>query len=351
MNDIQFRDGVLSQMAGAPELSLEERPRVVVMSDFHMGDGGSRDALRHNGELLEAILERYYLERGSTLVLNGDIEELHKFPLGVVRATWPGLFALFDRFAAGPGLFKILGNHDDSLRAQAGYPYPLFNGLSLRWGDRLLYVFHGHQASGLYVNHNALSGAFVRYLFGTLRIPSLSVSRDSRRKFGIERRIYGFSRACRIVSIIGHTHRPLFESLSKYDRLRFEIERLCAEYAPAGEDRRREIAERVAIYRDELQRLRRRERRRNRSMSLYDSDILLPCLFNCGSAVGNKGITALEIEDGRIQLVYWFEEGRERRYLADAAARARALAGTPYRGAVLGSARIDYLLARIDLLA
>jgi hypothetical protein len=86
-------------------------------------------------------------------------------------------------------------------------------------------------------------------------------------------------------------------------------------------------------------------------MSLYDSDILLPCLFNSGSAVGKKGITAIEIEDGRIQLVYWFEEGRERRYLADEAARARTLPGTPYRRAVLGTARIDYLLARIDLLA
>jgi predicted phosphodiesterase len=351
MNDIQFRDGVLSQMAGAPELSLEDRPRVVVMSDFHMGDGSARDALRHNGELLAAILERYYLDRGSTLVLNGDIEELQKFPLAAVRSAWPGLYALFDRFAAGPGLFKILGNHDESLLDEPGYPYPLLNGLSLRLGDRLMYVFHGHQASGWYVNHNALSGAFVRYLFGTLRIPSPSVSRDSRRKFGIERRIYDLSRACRMVSIIGHTHRPLFESLSKYDWLRFEIERLCAEYAPADEALRREIAARVAVYREEFQRLRRRERRRSRSMSLYGTDILLPCLFNSGSAVGRKGVTAIEVEDGRIQLAYWFEDGRVKRYLEAEAARGRALPGTPYRRAVLGSARVDYLLARIDLLA
>jgi hypothetical protein len=351
MNDIQFRDGILSQMAGAPELSLEDKPRVVVMSDFHMGDGGSRDALRHNGELLQAVLEKYYLERGSTLVLNGDIEELQKFKLATVRATWPGVYALFDRFAAGPGLYKILGNHDESLLDESGYPYPLLSGLSLRWGDRLMYVFHGHQASGWYVKHNALAGGFVRYLFGTLRIPSPSVSKDSRRKFGIERTIYGFSRACRLVSIVGHTHRPLFESLSKYDRLRFEIERLCAEYAPADESLRREIAGRVAVYREEFQRLRRRERRPSRSMSLYGSDILLPCLFNCGSAVGKKGITAIEVEDGRIQLAYWYQEGKEKRYLAGEAARARALDGTPYRRAALGVARIDHVLARIDLLA
>jgi hypothetical protein len=351
MNDIQFRDDILSQMAGAPELSLEKRPRVVVMSDFHMGDGGTRDALRHNEALLEAALERHYLDRGSTLVLNGDIEELQKFPLSTVRATWPGLYALFDRFAAGPGLYKILGNHDETLLDEPDYPYPLLGGLSLRWEDRLLYVFHGHQASGWYVKHNALAGGFVRYLFGTLRIPSPSVSRDSRRKFGIEKRIYSLSRACRMVSIIGHTHRPLFESLSKYDHLRFEIERLCAEYAPADEARRRDIAARVAVYRDEFVRLRRRERRPSRSMSLYGSDVLLPCLFNSGSAVGKKGVTALEIEDGRIQLVYWYEEGHERRYLAGEAAMARPLPGTPYRRAVLGVARIDYILARIDLLA
>jgi len=350
MTDIQFRDSMLAKMAGSPELSLDEHQRVVVMGDFHMGDGSGRDALRHNGGLLAAVLERYYLERGSVLVLNGDIEELQKFALERVRSAWPDLYGIFDRFAAGPGLFKIVGNHDEALLDEPDRRYHLLEGLSLRWGDRLMYVFHGHQASDWYVEHNALAGALVRYLVGTLRIPSPSVSKDSRRKFGIERKIYDFSRACRIVSIIGHTHRPLFESLSKYDWLRFEIERLCAEYAPSGEASRREIAERIAVYRDEFQRLRRRDRRRSRSLSLYGNDILLPCLFNSGSAVGRKGITAIEIEDGRIQLAYWFEEGRERRYLAGEAARSKGLPGTSYRRAVLGSARIDHLLARIDLL-
>jgi len=167
----------------------------------------------------------------------------------------------------------------------------------------------------------------------------------------VERRIYDFSRGSGIVSVIGHTHRPLFESLSKYDRLRYDIERLCAEYCGAEDGRRAEIAETVSLFKEEFRRLGRKDRRNKRRDGLYGRDLLMPCLFNSGCAVGKKGVTAIEIEEGRIALAYWFEEGRERRYMEREAGPAEAMEGTPYRRVVIASEGLDDVFARMDLLA
>jgi len=313
MTDSQFSEALFNQMRAAPELALDPASKVVIMSDFHMGDGSSNDDLRRNGE----------------------------------RA----LFCLFDRFAREGRLYKISGNHDDDLLEMSRYPYALHPGIKLAWRDRKLYVFHGHQASGFLTKHNDLSGAFVRYVFHTLGIRNKSPSRDSVRRYSVERRIYAFSRSSGIASVIGHTHRPLFESLSKYDHLRYEIERLCIEYSAADPARREAIAAAVELYKEEFRRMGRKEKRRGNSRGLYGSDLLLPCLFNSGCAVGKKGVTAIEIEEGRISLAYWFEEGKERRYLKLETGDAAALEGTRYRRALIGNEGLNDVFSRMDLMA
>ena len=80
MTDEQFTAGIMGQMRVAPAMALDAASRIVVVSDLHMGDGSANDDLRRNGELLASALERRYLEGGSTLILNGDIEDLQKFP-------------------------------------------------------------------------------------------------------------------------------------------------------------------------------------------------------------------------------------------------------------------------------
>jgi hypothetical protein len=349
VTDELFSKGLVAQMRSAPALPVKSASRIVILSDLHMGDGSSNDDLRRNGELLATVLDRYYFARGSTLVLNGDVEDLQKFPLKRIRAAWGGLFAIFDRFAREGRLHKIYGNHDEGLLESSRYPYPLYPGLRLEWEERTLYAYHGHQASGFITKHNDIAGAAIRYIFHTLGIRNRSPSQDSNRRYGVERKIYEFSRRTGVVSVIGHTHRSLFETLSKYDRLRYEIERLCIEYCEAEAARRTEIEEAVAVYKEEFGRMGRRDRRRGRG--LYGRDIILPCLFNSGSAVGKKGVTAIEIEDERIALVYWFEEGKARRYLSLEAGPAAAIEGTPFRRVSLASKSLHDVFARMDLLA
>lgn len=341
----------MDEMKAAPSIALGADSRVVIIGDLHMGDGSSKDDLGRNGALLSALLDRYYLARGSTLVLNGDIEDTQKFPLARIRAEWKGLFATFDRFAREGRLYKVYGNHDEALLESSRYPYPLYPGIRLERGSRSAYVFHGHQASAFYLKHNDLSGAAVRYVLHTLGIRNRSPSKDSRRRYRVERRIYDFSRSRGVVSIIGHTHRPLFESLSKYDRLRYNIERLCSEYCSADAARMEEIAETVRLYKEEFARLSRREMRNKRGPGLYGRDIVVPCLFNAGCAVGKKGVTAIEVEGGRISLAYWYEEGKERSYLERESAPAEAIEGTPYRRTTIAGEELGSVFARMDLLS
>ena len=104
--------------------SEEDAGKVLVISDLHMGSG-KRDDFNLNGEIVRNILEEYYHKNGWYLVLNGDIEELAKFPLADIRAKWAEMYRVFDLFASAGRLYKILGNHDEDLIFEKDYPYPL----------------------------------------------------------------------------------------------------------------------------------------------------------------------------------------------------------------------------------
>lgn len=334
----------------SPIERLDENGRYVFLSDLHLGDGGRRDDMEHNRVLMENVLERWYLPRGYTLVLNGDIEDLNKFPLAVVRAAWPRLYAIFDAFAADGRLRKIVGNHDLDLLQERDYPYPLLHGLTLEKDGRRVFVCHGHQASRFFVKYDYLSEFIVRYLAKPLRIKNSSISGDSRRRFMTERRIYRAARSLGVVVIAGHTHRPLFESLSKYDSLRWSIEELLREYAISDAVQRRRLAELVGIYRSELERLSRKELRRDRSRSLYgEGPLLVPCLFNSGCATGKNGITVLEIDRLSISLHHWAGVGATRPYIAKEALYVDPIDGG-FARYTIKSESLDQIFARIELL-
>jgi hypothetical protein len=161
---------------------------------------------------------------------------------------------------------------------------------------------------------------------------------------------YSFSLANRCVSVIGHTHRPLFESLGRFDYIKFEIERLCRDYPAASGVERERIALEVRALRGELGKLRKTEKRDVLRQSLYGDDLPVPCLFNSGCAIGKKGITALELDRLTISLVYWFIEGREMKFVRRGNHSIETLPGTSCRRAVLNSDRLDYIHARVELL-
>ncbi|MDR2313787.1 MAG: serine/threonine protein phosphatase [Spirochaetaceae bacterium] len=323
--------------------------KVLVISDLHMGCG-KRDDLAPNGQLLAAMLEYYYYPGGWYLILNGDVEELQRYSLSAIQKQWAGLYGIFDKFAADQRLFKTLGNHDEDLVFEKAYPYPLYRALKIESSQLPMYVYHGHQSSKMYTDFNSLSRSMVRYILKPFGIRNISSARSPHRRFFVEKQAYAFSIAHSCISIIGHTHRALFESLGRYDFIKFEIERLCRDYPASEAGEKERIAGEVAALRGDLGKLKRSERRDGLRQSLYGDDLPVPCLFNSGSAISKKGINALELDDLSIALVYWFTDGGGKKFISRGNYAVEKLRGTRYRRAVLNQDRLDYIKARIELL-
>jgi UDP-2,3-diacylglucosamine pyrophosphatase LpxH len=332
-------------------LDISGGGKVLIISDLHMGTG-SRDDLYYNGEMLTCLLEEYYLRNGWNLVLNGDIEELQKYSLDLIQEKWAGLYRVFNLFASENRLFKLIGNHDEPLLSKRylSYPYPLHSVIKINTGIVPAFVYHGHQLSRIYANFNKILGFGIRYILKPIGVKNITDSRNPYRRFNIEKRAYAFSLKNNCLSIIGHTHRPLFESLGRFDFIKFEIERLCQDYpASLGSDRNR-IENEVNALRKELVKLKRKERRNILHQSLYGDVLPVPCLFNSGCALGKKGLNAIEMTHEDIALVYWFTEGKGKKFITRGGYEIDGIPGRPYRRSVLNQNKLDYIWAKIRLL-
>jgi UDP-2,3-diacylglucosamine pyrophosphatase LpxH len=345
-----FEESFRTFIADCPEEPLDPDARYVFLSDLHMGNGGSRDDLAPNRALIEAMLERWYLDRDYYLILNGDIEDVSKFPLRAIETAWPKLLETIKRFAERGKLRKIVGNHDYDLLARRDYPWSLLPGLVYRSGENKLFVFHGHQASSLYVKYDYVSDFLIRYFARPLRIKNSGVSKDSHRRFRTEKRIYRAARTLGVIAVTGHTHRPLFESQAKYDRLRIRIEELLLLMNENTPDMREVIRTEIQFYLAEMQTLADAHEREKKTQSLYGGGpFLIPCIFNSGCATGKHGITALEIENGEISLVYWMSSDTTRPYITSEALDRATPDGVAFRY-TLQRDRLDAIFTRIEIL-
>jgi UDP-2,3-diacylglucosamine pyrophosphatase LpxH len=342
-------------LEASPVEELGSDAKVVVFSDLHLGDGSGRDEFLHNSKLFSTLLGRFYLEQGYGLVLNGDIEELLKFPIRSIVKAWLPLYEQFLQFGLAGRFWKICGNHDIGLMDQEGYmlaPW-LIESLLLRCSEGSILLFHGHQASPYL---NSQSGVFskallylLRYVAGPAGIRNYSVSYDSRRRYATEKAVYDFSNRAGLISIIGHTHRPLFESLSKVDHLNYRIEELCRSYPLATVQERPLIEKHVDELRVKLEGCYRKGFRKSLRSGRY-GNITIPSIFNSGCAIGKRGITAIELDGGMIRLVYW-----QKQHSGGAVATGYPDYAAPVpegcRRIVLNEDRLDYVFARIRLLA
>lgn len=347
MKKAHIFDYLRGLLAESRSRRINDGDRIVVFSDLHMGNGGSSDDFLGNSELFVSALSRHYEPLGYTVVLNGDVEDLQKFPSKSIRKVWEGVFALFEEFRKKDRLVRIWGNHDELLsigpEAASG---GIVEGFRLTYKGNTIFIFHGHQASVAFNRFNRYLGLFIRYLFRPLGIMNDSVAHDSRRKYKVEKRVYKFSSSEKILSFIGHTHRPLFESLSKIDTLRYRIEELCRLYPRADPDERNDISEEIEGIKKELRGLLEKEKKEIYPSSLYERHFTIPCIFNSGCTTGKRGITCLEIDGGMIRLVHWFDAR-----IASRHENAEILEGTPYRKTAIKEDSLDYIFTRVSLLS
>ncbi len=351
MNNKNIRARLEQLNNESPVLPINDETRLVIFSDFHMGNGSLRDDFLNNAQMMETVLKDYYYAREYTLILNGDIEELHRFSYEKISQHWHSLYRLWQQFLVRDALYKIFGNHDyalaNSLKSYGNIP--IYESVKLVHPSGSLLVFHGHQAGRWIKLWHTFTSTVLRYIATPLRIKNYFVAHDSKKRYRVERRAYDFARDNRMISIIGHTHRPLFESLSKKDTLKFKIEELCRKYPRMDEETQLTLAKRIQKYKTELKSL--VEKKEKDRDTLYHSDPLVPCLFNSGCAVGKSGVTSIEIYQGDIQLVYWFDEKQSRKYFNFNGYIPEQLPGTDYYRVVLNQEPLDYIFSRIKLLA
>jgi hypothetical protein len=343
--------------ARSPFETLGAESRYIIVADLRMGDGGRKDELAIAKKSLFAILGRWYLPRGYTLVLNGDVEDLRGFWLKDILAAWPEMYALFDVFAERGRLRKILGDRDLGLLRLASYPYELSHGLRLDGERNSVLVLHGHQATPPYSGRDYLSDYIQHWLGSSKRSKPGILDETGRERFKAEQRLYRAASSLGMVTIQGHTRRPLFESLTNRDSVRAEVERLLREGDPLG--RGSTVDALVDVYR--------RESRKGaparpyaRSGAGYDERaIASPCLFCPGRVLGARSLRVLEIEGDSLRLARWARaEGRkagrksaEPLGPASPAVAPQRLEGSPYARFEIRSSSIRGLLERVDLLA
>ena len=309
--------------------------RFIIFSDQHRGaKNGADDFAMAEPNYLTAL--DYYYKNNFHFISLGDSEELWENSLSKVKKLnevsieKEKLFVEQDRFT------KIFGNHDlywDNdplawwqLRNLYGKEVKIYEGVILQLipdsyrddsaefrvkGDSELrtrnskltiFLTHGHQGDAT-SDGNWFSKFFVARIWGPLqaylRINPNTPAYDSNKKTLHNEIMYDWSsQQTNLILITGHTHQPVFESLTHLERLYKKLLSARKEKdANAVIEIEREINNRKQPYKD-----------------LSDDYLVLkPTYFNSGCCCFNDGdITGIEIADGKIRLIKWNSQtGRE----------------------------------------
>lgn len=333
-------------------INITNKDKYVIFSDVHLGNGGYQDDFKQNSKLFKQILTQYYLPRNYKLILNGDIEELYKFKLQQITNAWYDVFAIFNEFRNKDSLIKIFGNHDYALHRHFfnEHSLNLFEGVRLEYKDNSIFIYHGHQTTNFFEDYFRLSSMFGRYVLNPIGYKNVTLPIDDESKISTEEIAYQFSSHKKVVSIIGHTHRPLFESHSKIDSLKMKIELLLNELHTKKNSNNEKLIESIKLHKIDLDKLYNEKLKSNNRSSIYNEKLMIPCLFNSGSVIGKRGATGIEIKNGKIALVYWFDEYRSKRYLDYDGVTSKRLGTTSFHKAILKKESLDNIFLRIKLL-
>lgn len=334
-----------------PVQPLTDRDRYVIFSDLHMGNGTRSDDFAPNSELFLRVLGEYYHPSPYRLILNGDVEELQRFSLDSIMGRWESVYSLFSRFEEEGRLDRLFGNHDMALKNIRSSAFRLKEALRFDYHGNEIFLFHGHQTSRRFEVYNDWFGFVLKYFANPLRIKNYEVSHDSEKRFRVEQRVYSFASSAKILSIIGHTHRPLFESMSKIDSLKFEIERLIRKYPKSSPKKKPDIERRIRDFKAELLKAHADSDNEASTASLYRENLVVPCMFNSGCVLGKRGMTALEIDKGQVRLVHWFDRRRSEKYLSYEDFHTENLPGSDFYRVIIKEDNLRYIMSRIKLLA
>ncbi len=329
-------------------LDLKKDTRIVVFSDQHRGaKNGADDFMKAEESYLKAL--DHYFQNKSLFISLGDSEELWENTLINVKKHNSTTFESEKRFILQDRLFKVFGNHDlywdnsplamQSLKSIYGKKLKVFEGIVIekdnvdnkqsatgnkqsatgkrqkdkpdlsssksKTTDRgalptancplTIFLTHGHQGDAS-SDGNWFSKFFVANIWAPLqsylRINPNTPAYDEDIKTSHNLIMYEWSAKFKnLVLITGHTHQPVFESLT-------HPERLYRQLGLAVKANNKEEADRIE------QEIKRRGRDYKTTPAQFLS--VKPSYFNSGCCCFRDGdITGIEITYEKILLVKW----------------------------------------------
>jgi predicted phosphodiesterase len=322
-------------------LSLKKNSRIIVFSDQHRGaKNGADDFMKAEPAYLAAL--EYYFQNKFQFISLGDNEELWENTLWQVKKNNTLTFESEKRFILQDRFFKVFGNHDlywdnspiasQQLKSIYGKKLRVFEGVIIEkdsWqtaggshqpiksrkyfsfpkkktyseSDELptgnckltIFLTHGHQGDAS-SDGNWFSKFFVSNIWAPLqsylRINFNTPAYDEDLKTAHNLIMYEWSAKYKSLALItGHTHQPVFESLTHPEKL----------YKLLGDAIKANQA-------DEVSRIEQEIKKGGRDYKTTPAQYLTlkPSYFNSGCCCFRDGdITGIEITYDKISLVKW----------------------------------------------
>lgn len=299
----------IQQEPGKKGLILDLKPndKVIVLSDQHKGTRNNSDDFTLSEPTYLAALD--YYDKQNYLYCNlGDSEELWKNQLFGVLKNNTATFKAETRFIKRNAFIKLFGNHDlywDNdplawlqLKRIYGTQIKIYEGaifrLSVSGAPLSIFLTHGHQGD-LQSDGNWFSKWFVSNVWAPLqsflRINPNTPAYDNQLKSAHNAIMYAWTaKQSNLALITGHTHQPVFNSLTHLERVYLKLNK-----ARADDDKKTIQALEAELLAGNI--TGEKSPRIDYSKNTY---------FNSGCCCYSDGdITGIEIGGGQIRLIKW----------------------------------------------
>jgi predicted phosphodiesterase len=285
--------------------------KFIIFSDHHKGAKNGADDFRNAEDNYLRALD-YYYSKDFCYVSLGDCEELWENLLTPVKKNNQSSIEKEKLFLNRGAYIKIFGNHDVfwnndpladwQLKRMYGSAIKIYEGLILikriKERDITIFLTHGHQGDGQ-SDGNKFSAWFVSRVWGPLQsylqLNPNTPAYDAHLKTEHNHFMYEWSAKQKdLLLVTGHTHQPVFESLTHLERL---YRQLLAARESKNEKAITELEEQIRFRRKEYDHI------------ATDYLKMKPTYFNTGCCCFTDGdITGIEIEGNDIRLVKWLYE-------------------------------------------
>jgi UDP-2,3-diacylglucosamine pyrophosphatase LpxH len=285
-----------------------EQGKFIIFSDQHKGARDGADDFNLAEPNYLAALD-HYAKNDFFFISMGDSEELWENSLTKVKKLHQATFEAEKAFVEKERFIKIFGNHDlywDNdpfawwqLKQIYGQKIKIYEGavLTVHIDNKPLHIFctHGHQGDAT-SDGNWFSKFFVANIWAPLqaylRINPNTPAYNAETKSLHNSIMYEWSSVQKDTLLItGHTHQPVFGSLT-------HIERLYKQFQYAQHQKN---TEEIVRLQQEIRKI-----EKNFSSVAVDYMIMQPYYFNSGCCCYTDGdITGIEIDEGCIRLIKW----------------------------------------------